>query len=47
MIINEIEIYKLNTYVESKYRNNAIHGADINIEVLERKFTALILNAKQ
>lgn len=45
MIINDIEVYKLSPLAELEYRNNALQDADIETEVIERKLTALILNA--
>jgi hypothetical protein len=45
MTVNGIEVYKLSSLAEQEYRNNALKGANAEKEAIERKLTALILNA--
>jgi len=47
MIIDNVEIYQVSQSAEKKYRECAIKDSKININVMQRKLTALILNSQE
>lgn len=43
-LINGIEVYTVSALAQKTYRENAKHGKNISLTVLERKLTGLIMN---
>lgn len=46
-VVNEIELYNLTDSVIQKYRNEAKNFRNIDMETLERRLTAIVLNARK